>query len=64
MIRKFFDFEDPWKIDSNVLLSNIKLIEELEIKEAKDYLTALYKKLFFWNWNIKRKIREIIDKWK
>lgn len=64
ILRKFFDFEDPWKIDSNVLLSNIKLIEELEIKEAKDYLTALYKKLFFWNWNIKRKIRGIMDKWK
>ncbi len=64
ILKKFFDFDGPWKIDGNVLLSNIKLIEELEIKDAKDYLIALNKKLFFWNWNIKREIRMILDKWK
>ncbi|MFC1657861.1 hypothetical protein ACFL1D_00595 [Candidatus Omnitrophota bacterium] len=49
---------------NRALLENIILVEEMGLKEAKDYLKAVSKNLFFWNWGIKRRIREILSKWK
>lgn len=64
IFKAFFTIDNPWELDSKALLINIKLMEELAIKDAKDYLSALNKKLFFWHWHIKKEIKNIMKKWK
>lgn len=48
---------------NNLLLENMLLTEELDLYEAKDYLTNLNKKRFFWNKNVRKKAGEILKKW-
>jgi hypothetical protein len=64
ILSSFFSVDDPWNINTKVLLFNLALIEDLGIKDVKDYLINLNKKVFFWNWNLKRRIREVLNKWK
>jgi hypothetical protein len=64
ILSAFFAVDDPWKVDSKALIGNIRLMEELALKDAKDYLCELNKKLFFWHWNIKWEIKKLLKKWK
>jgi hypothetical protein len=64
ILASFFSVDDPWNVNSNVLMSNLEVVDELAIKDAKDYLVDLNKKIFFWNWKVKAKIRSILNKWK
>jgi len=63
-LRAIFSIDNPWRVNTVALLANIKLIEELGLRDARDYLSAVNKKLFFWHWRIKREIKRVIDKWK
>lgn len=54
----------PWGSKNQLILENIKIVEDLWLKEATDYLTAFSKKRFFWNKNLKNKALEVLKKWK
>lgn len=63
ILEAFFTIDNPWRINGKALLANIRVIEELDMRDAKDYLLTLNKKLFFWHWNLKREIKNILNKW-
>ncbi len=63
-LETLFLINSPWGIKNKVLLGNISVVEDAELKDAKEFLVAISKKHFFWNWNIIRKAREVLDKWK
>jgi len=58
-----FLVKSPWGRKNRVLLDNIIAVEDAGLKEAKDYLIGISKTHFFWNWNIKRKAKEVLKKW-
>jgi len=53
----------PWGKKNKVIIENIMLVEELELKEAAPYLASLSKRRFFWNRNVRKKALEVLKKW-
>lgn len=62
-LHALFSIESPWGIRNGLLLNNIILVEDAGVKDAKEYLTAISKKRFFWNWKIKSKAKEVLNRW-
>lgn len=62
-LKALFLIKSPWGIKNRVLMDNIIVVEELGLKDARDYLVSISKKHFFWNWRIKRKAKEVLKKW-
>lgn len=50
-------------IKNKVILENLKLIEELGLKEATEHLVILSKKIFFWDWKVKTQAKGILRGW-
>lgn len=62
-LETLFLIHSPWGRKNKVLLDNIIVVEEIGLKEAKDYLVTISKKHFFWNRDIRRKAKEVLKKW-
>jgi hypothetical protein len=62
-IEILLSIRNPFGIKNRAILENIRIIEEVGLKEAKAYLISIGKKQFFWNRDIKREVQEILDKW-
>jgi hypothetical protein len=63
-LEKLFSIKGPWWIKNRILLDNITAVGEVGLRDAGEYLSVITKKHFFWNWNIKRRAKEVLDKWK
>lgn len=48
---------------NRILIENINLVEEMDLKEASDYLVALSKRKAFWYKNLKEASLRILGKW-
>ncbi len=53
----------PWGKKNKLIMENIMVIEEIELKEAEDYLVTLSKRRFFWNRNLRKKASGVLEKW-
>jgi len=51
----------PWGKKNNYIIENIRLIQELRLKETKEDLQILSKRPFFWNSKMRAKAREALD---
>jgi hypothetical protein len=49
---------------NRLILENMLIIEELNLKEATKFLNKLSKKHFFWNRGIRKRASQILNKWK
>jgi hypothetical protein len=63
-LEKLFLIEGPWWVKNRILLDNITAVGEVGLRDAEEFLIAISKKHFFWNWNIKRKAKEVLSRWK
>ncbi|MFA5177819.1 MAG: hypothetical protein WC440_06735 [Candidatus Omnitrophota bacterium] len=54
----------PWGSKNQLILENIKIVEDLWLKEATDYLIAFSRRRFFWNRSLRVKALEVLKKWK
>lgn len=64
-LEALFLIKSPWGTKNGILLYNITVVEEAGLlMEAKGHLVAISKKHFFWNRNIRRRAKEILNKWK
>jgi hypothetical protein len=45
-------------------MENILVVEELNAREARDYLVILSKRRFFWNRQLRDKARQVLESWK
>jgi hypothetical protein len=63
IFETLFSIPSPWGTKNHLIMENLKLIEELQIKEAEGYLVELAKKRFFWNWNLRRKAQSLLKEW-
>ncbi|MDD5027056.1 MAG: hypothetical protein PHV58_00985 [Candidatus Omnitrophica bacterium] len=54
----------PWGSRNQLILENVKIVEDLWLEEAGDYLVAFSKRRFFWNKNLRNAALEVLKKWK
>lgn len=54
---------NPLGIHNRILHDNIRIIDELDLKEARTYLSILAEKKFIWNRGIRRRAKEVLAKW-
>lgn len=59
----FSSIISPWGTKNKIILENIMIIEEFELKDASFYLTELSKKPFFWNRSTRFKALEVLRRW-
>jgi hypothetical protein len=62
-VEKLFSVSSPFGLKNQILLENIKIIEEADLKEAEDILIAFSKNKFFWNKDLKREASKILEQW-
>ncbi len=52
-----------WGMNNQVILDNIMIIQELNVREAIDYLRYFSKKRFFWNRELRDKALALLKEW-
>ena len=62
-LEALLGIKTPWGINNKVILDNIMIIEELNVREAIDYLRNFSKKRFFWNRELKSKALALLKEW-
>ncbi len=62
-IEMLFSVSSPRGIKNRILIENVRITQELELKEAKDSLTVLSQRKFFWNKNLRKEALKVLDKW-
>ena len=62
-LELFLGFPSPWGSRNQLILENVKIIDDLWLNEASDYLVAFSKRRFFWNKNLRNKALEVLKKW-
>jgi hypothetical protein len=63
-LEKLFLIKGPFWVKNRILLDNITVVGEAGLRDAEEFLVTISKKHFFWNWNIKRKAKEVLSRWK
>ncbi len=54
----------PWGTKNRLILENLKIIEELDLREASRYLIDFSKRKFFWNKELRLKAIQVLGSWK
>jgi hypothetical protein len=62
-MEMMFCMSNPWGKKNNILLENILIVEELDLRWASSYLIALSRKPFFWNRSLRNKSKEVLERW-
>ena len=62
-LEKLFSIPSPFGTKNEVLLKNIKIVQEVDLTEARDNLIALSKKKFFWNKKLKGEALRVLEEW-
>jgi len=58
-----FPISSRWGLKNKIILQNSIIIEELGLKEGREYLETLSRRRFFWNRQVRKKAQEILAKW-
>jgi hypothetical protein len=59
-----FEVSNPWGRKNDVILENMDIVDDLNIRAAAKYLAALSKKPFFWHAPVRNRARQILEKWR
>ncbi|MFH1413374.1 MAG: hypothetical protein ABIG56_00810 [Candidatus Omnitrophota bacterium] len=62
-LRKLLDITSPLGIRNKLIIENMAIVEASGLKDAEDQLVNLSKRRFFWNGNMRKKAKEILEKW-
>jgi hypothetical protein len=61
--QALFSFPSFFGIKNKILQENIKIVEEMKLKEARNSLLALSKKKFFWNASVRKMAGKVLKEW-
>jgi hypothetical protein len=53
----------PFGIRNKFILNNINIIEEIGLKDSKEYLVALSHRTLFWNKKVRKRALYLLEKW-
>jgi hypothetical protein len=62
-LEKLFSIPSPFGRKNKILIEHIAVIEDIDLKEAADYLVTLSKRRFFWNKNLRDRADSVLKKW-
>lgn len=62
-LKIIFSIPNPLGLKNSVIVENLKIIEELDLRAAEPHLRILAEKKLFWNKNIRKKAKEILQEW-
>jgi len=62
-LESLLDIPNFWGIKNNIIMENISMIEELDLRSASENLESLRRRSFIFSQKLKRKISEILGKW-
>ncbi|MFA5096307.1 MAG: hypothetical protein WC478_03090 [Candidatus Omnitrophota bacterium] len=54
----------PWGRENQEIIENIRIIEELDVREAGDRLLSLSARRFFWNSRLRKAANEVLERWR
>jgi hypothetical protein len=63
-LDKLFVFPNFWGKENKIVMEHLILIEELDIRDARDYLVLLGKRWFLGGANVRKKVWELLKRWK
>lgn len=55
-----FMLPNPWGKNNGILMENLEIVEDLDYKQAKEYLEYLYRNTAFWNIRLKKRIKKVM----
>jgi hypothetical protein len=64
VFKILFSFPSPFGIKNKRLMENIKIIEQKDVREAKQHIIALSKRKNFWNRKLRNRAKRVLEKWK
>ncbi len=62
-LKLFLSIPSAWGIRNRILIQRLGIIEDVELREARDYLERFSRRHFFWNRLIRKKAAEVLKKW-
>ena len=62
-LAKLFDIKNRWGKQNNLILAHLTIVEELELKDAREYVVLISKQWLFWHKKIRKKAQEILERW-
>ena len=62
-LDELLGLKSPWGINNQIVLDNIMIIRELNVREAVDYLRNFSKRRFFWNRELKDRALALLKEW-
>jgi len=62
-LEALFSIPNPFGRKNKIIMENLMAIEDIELKEAEDYLLSLSKEKFIWHRKIRDKALGILKKW-
>jgi hypothetical protein len=62
-LDELLGLKNPWGMNNQIVLDNIIIIRELNVREAADYLLIFSKRRFFWNRELKVKALALLKEW-
>jgi len=60
--KQLLGISNPLGIRSNLIIENLKLINEVPFAEAKEYLLSLKQYRFFWNKAVRKRAEEVLER--
>jgi hypothetical protein len=62
-LERLFSIPSKFGTKNKILIEHIKIIQDIGLKEAKDYLTVFCKRKFFWNKKLREEAIKVLRKW-
>ena len=62
-LEKLLSIPSSFGTKNKILIEHLKIIQDVGLKEAKDYLTIFSKKKFFWNKKLREEALKVLRKW-
>ena len=63
VIEELFSILSPFGMKNRILMENIQITQEMELKKARDRLTALSEWKFFWNKKLRGETTKVLEEW-
>jgi len=62
-LDKLLLIKNPFGLKNRIILDNLRIVQELNLQQARDQLLAFSKMRFFWYRQLKDKAKKIMDGW-
>ena len=62
-LERLFAIPSLFGRKNKLIIENIKVVEDIGLKEVESYLVSLNRRHFFWNKNVRARAKELLENW-